>query len=349
MFHEGLEKNTVRSRPLSEAVLLVVAALVLSSCAGAPEADTASDPGPSASSEGAESLFPLEVTSCGHTTTVEARPERAVTLNQGATEVALALGVEAQMAGTAYLDDAVPAKWETAYDSIEVLAEEYPTREDLLAARPDFVYASYGSAFDPKVAGTQDELAATGIGSYLSPFGCEEDDDRPEPTFDAVWDEVEAVGTAFGVPERAAELRTAQQELLDGLAETGAGEGLDVLWFDSGDKTPFVGGGGGGPQLVLDAVGATNVFADLDGGWADGSWEEVVAADPDVIVLADASWSSAESKIDHLESDPVLSQLDAVRAGAYVTVPFSESTPGVRLADGAASVSDQLEKLALEQ
>lgn len=334
---------------MSKAVLSASVVLVASGCAGAPEADSASDPGPAESSASAESPYPVEVTSCGHTTTVEARPERAVTLNQGATEVALALGVEDQMAGTAYLDDAVPSTWEAAYDAVPVLSREYPSREDLLAAQPDFVYASYGSAFDAKVAGTQDDLAAVGIASYLSPFGCADDAERPEPAFDAVWDEVEAVGAAFGVPDRAAELRTDQQELLDTLAGTGAGEGLDVLWFDSGDKTPYVGAGGGGPQLVLDAVGATNVFADLGGGWEEASWEKVVEADPDVIVLADASWSTADDKQDYLEADPVLSQLTAVQEQAFVVVPFSESTPGVRLADGAASVSDQLEKLATDQ
>jgi iron complex transport system substrate-binding protein len=335
----------VRIALLPKTVLSVTAALVLSGCAGAPEADSASDPGPADTSGGA-SIFPVEVTSCGRTTTLAARPRRAVTLNQGATEVALALGVEDQLAGTAYLDDAVPAKWQAAYESVDVLAKEYPSREDLLAAQPDFVYASYGSAFDAKVAGTRDELDASGTPSYLSPFGCEEADDRPEPSFDAVWDEVGSVATAFGVPERADALVAEQRDLLAGLEETAAGEGLDVLWFDSGDRTPYVGAGGGGPQLVLDAVGATNVFGGLDGGWADGTWEKVVAANPDVIVLADASWSSAEDKIDYLEADPVLRQLDAVAAEAYVVVPFSETTPGVRLADGAASVSDQLLELA---
>ncbi|NYE36673.1 iron complex transport system substrate-binding protein [Nocardioides cavernae] len=340
----------MRHAPIGTTVVSAAAVLVLSGCAGAPEADRATDTGPEPSSSGnAASLFPVEVTSCGFTTTIEAPPERAVTLNQGATEVALALGVEDQMAGTAYLDDAIPAKWADAYDAVEVLSKEYPTREDLLAVQPDLVYASYGSAFDGKVAGTRAELEESGTSSYLSPFGCEEAADRPDPTFEAVWDEIDAVATAFGVPERSEQLRTDQQALLDELATSGAGADLDVLWFDSGDKTPYVGAGGGGPQLVLDAVGATNVFADLDGGWAEASWERVVAADPDVIVLADAGWSSAEDKIEHLEGDPVLSQLDAVRDGAYVVVPFSESTPGVRLADGAASVSDQLQQLASRQ
>ena len=34
-----------------------------------------------------------------------------------------------------------------AYESIPVIAEKYPTIEQLEAVDPDFVYASYGSAF----------------------------------------------------------------------------------------------------------------------------------------------------------------------------------------------------------
>ena len=68
-----------------------------------------------------------------------------------------------------------------------------------------------------------------------------------------------------------------------------------------------------------------------------------------MIVLADASWSTAEEKIAYLEKDPVLSQLTAVEQESYVTIPFSESTPGVRLADGAVAVSEQLAKLDLKR
>ncbi|WP_067431596.1 ABC transporter substrate-binding protein [Nocardioides jensenii] len=321
------------------AVLGTAFVLTLAGCAEAPALERkAADP--------SDGDYPVEVTSCGHTSTITARPTRAVTLNQGATEVVLALGLEDQLAGTAYLDDAVPPKWKRAYDEVPVLSKEYPTHEVLLKTQPDFVYASYASGFDKKVAGSQESLEKTATGSYLSPFGCDDEEERPKATFEAVWQEIDAIAAAFGEPEKAADFRAEQGETLEELAATKVGTGVDVLWFDSGDKKPFVGAGGGGPQLILDAVGATNIFADLDGGWADGNWEDVLAADPDVIVLADASWSTAEDKVAYLESDPVLSQLTAVKAEAYVTIPFSESTPGVRLADGAASVSNQLDELA---
>ena len=36
---------------------------------------------------------------------------------------------------------------EEAYNKVPVISEKYPTIEQLEAVNPDFVYASYGSAF----------------------------------------------------------------------------------------------------------------------------------------------------------------------------------------------------------
>lgn len=328
----------MRSRPLPQIVLSAIAAgLVLSACAGAPDA--------SPRAANADSHYPVKAASCGFTSTVQTKPTRAVTLNQGATEVALALGVEQHLAGTAYLDDAVPAKWAKAYDSVPVLSKEYPDHESMLATKPDFVYASYASAFDPKVAGTPAELEKAGTASYLSPFGCADAGQRPAASFEAVWDEVQTVADVFGVPERATAIRASQETLLGTLKRDDVGNGLRVLWLDDIDKTAFAGAGEGGPQVILDAIGAGNVFADVKGGWADVSWEKVVASDPDVIVLSDASWSPAKDKLAYLRKDPVLQTLRAVKDLQVVTVPFSESTPGVRLADGAAAVAAGVAKL----
>lgn len=334
-------------RTLHRAALpLAAAALLLTGCVGEPT-DDPDDSGTAARVAGAD--YPVTVTSCGQRIEVAAQPTEAITLNQGATEVVLALGLGDQLAGTAYLDDEIPERWQDAYDEVPVLSQEYPTNEELLAAGPDFVYASYASAFEPKVAGSQQDLADDGVASYLSPYGCPDEGDRPEPSFDAVWQEVADVALAFGHPERAEQLRADQQHTLDTLHRERAGDGVDLLWWDGGTKAPSVGAGDGGPQLVMDAVGATNIFGDLSGGWADGNWENVLEADPDAIVLVDASWDPAKDKRAYLEQDPVLSQLSAVRSGSFVVVPFSESTPGVRLVDGATSLGEQLDDLGLSR
>lgn len=328
-------------RRLLFALALSFAVLLPSACVGAPEdADADADIGSAAA-------YPVEVSSCGITSTVDFPPSSAITMNQGATEVALALGVEERLAGTAYLDDAVPEKWRSAYETVPVLADQYPDHETILAAEPDFVYASYISAFDAEAAGDRATLHELGVATYVSPFGCGAEAPEPDVTFDSVWQEIADVAAVFGVPERAERIREEQADQLAALERESVGEGIEVFWFDSGDKTALAGAGGGGPQLILDAIGATNVFADVEGGWADVSWEDVVAADPEVIVLADAAWSTAEDKIAMLRQDEVLSQLDAVRHERFVTIPFSESTPGVRLVDGATSVAEQIRALDL--
>lgn len=316
----------------------IAIASLLASCAGAPQPTSAEE-----TTAASSARFPVTIQNCGRTVTVSEPPERAVTLNQGATEVMLALGLEDRMAGTAYRDGQVAKRWREAYHSVPVLSEEYPPKETFVAARPDFAYASYGSAFEAENVGTRTELAAHGIPTYLSPFGCPQETYQPEVSFEAVWGEITDIARIFGVPERAQELIQHQRQVLQQLRQESAGEGITVLWYDSKTKSPYVGVGGGGPQLILDAVGATNIFGEIDkGGWQTVSWEQVVAKDPEVIVLADAAWSSAQKKIDYLESDPVLSQLTAVQQQRYIVVPFSASTPGVRLVDGAQIVAEGL-------
>ncbi|WP_203337356.1 ABC transporter substrate-binding protein [Nocardioides limicola] len=326
----------MRSRPL-HAVVSVTVAAVLAGCAGAPER-------PAAASIEA-SGFPHELSSCGFTVTLPSPPTAVVTMNQTATEIVLALDAADQLAGTAYLDDEIAEQWQEAYDAVPVLADQYADSETILAAGADLVIGSWISAFSDEAAGSREALRDSGIASYLSPFSCEDPDARAAVNFDSVWAEIADIATALGVPERAEQLKADQQDALARLADQAPGAGLNMFWYDSGDKSAYAGTGDGGPQIIIDAVGGTNIFADVPGSWADVSWERVVAADPDVIVLADAGWSSAQDKITHLGNDPVLSQLRAVEAGAFVIVPFSETVPGARMLQGVERVAAQLADL----
>jgi len=277
------------------------------------------------------------IDNCGVDVPVGAPPEHIVTMNQGATEVALTLGFADQMLGTAYLDDEILPDLAADYDSIPVISDEYPSLEALLDLEPDFVYASYSSAFGDEAAGDRDALAALDIGSYLSPAACPDFRESGEPlTFDLVFQEFRDVATLFGDPAAGDALVAAQQAIIDD-AFSADFEDVTVFWWDSTLDTPLVGACCGAPGMLMDAVGVTNIFADLDGGWADGSWEAVLDADPDIIVLADAEWDTAADKQAYIESDPALSALTAVQEGRFVVVPFSETTPGVR---NAAAVSD---------
>ncbi|WP_020500631.1 ABC transporter substrate-binding protein [Sciscionella marina] len=313
----------------------LLAAFVLAGCAGPPQERAAS--------RGSGNGYPVTVSSCGHSSTLRDRPRRAVALNQGATEIALALGVSGQLAGTSYLDNPLPAKWQAAYAKIPVLAKKYPSKEKLLAGKPDFVYATFSSAYEKDAIGPQSGLDQLGIPSYLSPFGCAEDRLRGALSWSTVYEELTETGKAFGARDKAEQVIARQRAEVTALDKRKPGKGRTAFWYDSGDKAPYAGAGHGGPQLIMSTLGLRNVFADLPGGWADASWEKVVAADPDVIVLSDAGFSTAQEKIARLRQDPALRALEALRHNRFVILPFDESMPGVRLAEGAETVARGLE------
>ncbi len=91
--------------------------------------------------------YPIGITNCGVQSWIKSPPQRAVTMNQGTTEVMLALGLADRMVGTAYIDDYIWPELEAEYNTVPVIAKEYPTIDELLSVKPDFVYASYSSAF----------------------------------------------------------------------------------------------------------------------------------------------------------------------------------------------------------
>ncbi|SDC54608.1 ABC transporter substrate-binding protein [Rhodococcus tukisamuensis] len=316
-------------RVISSTALSIAAALTLSACGGSSDSD-----GDTAA---------ISLQNCGRAVTLDGPAERGVTLNQGATETALSIGAQDRMAGTAYLDDTIAPQWASAYAQVPALDEkDYPSREALLEVKPDLVLASYSSAFDDKAVGSHESFDALGVATYVSPFGCKDKSTRPAVSWDSIGTEITDHGTLFGRESEADAVVAQMRETLSGIEAAAPAKGKSIFWYDSNTDTPHVGGNAGGPQLIIDAVGGTNIFANANGAWLDGSWETVLAANPDVIVLADASWDTAEEKKNYMRSDPALKDLKAVRDDAFVVVPFSASTPGPRTIEGASLVAKQL-------
>ncbi|WP_226781448.1 ABC transporter substrate-binding protein [Oceaniglobus trochenteri] len=286
------------------------------------------------------------VQSCGGSFTFDTPPERAVTLNQQATEVMLALGLEDRMVGTAYMDDTILPRWKDAYDKVPVLAERYPAREVVITARPDFLFAGFGSAFSEDNLGPEAEWHARGIGTYLVDASCDATNPKDvPPTTAPILKDIRVIGDIFGVGERADRLIAQTQARLDAASRNNAGDGRTAFIYDSGAETPYSIGCCGGPGVLVETVGLVNIAADLEGRWVDLSWERVVQDNPEVIVLIDADWSGAAEKRAYMEADPVLSELDAVRKGRFVTLPFSQTVLGMQFADGLENLSAQLAAL----
>lgn len=324
-----------RPGPIRSAAV-ALAALSLAACGNASGEVSVSAASPA--SRATTSTAPATVSNCGVEISLTGAPSRAVAMNQSATEVMLALGLADRMAGTAYLDDAVLPWYADDYARVPVLAEEYPGREALLKVEPDFVYAAYRSAFEAEAAGSRTDLAGLGIASYLSPAACPDRRASDSLTIDQVWGEITDLGTLFGVPDRAQALVTRQrQEVRTATTDRAGLEGVRAFWWDGGTDAPTAGTCCGAPGMIMSALGLTNAFASVEGGWGQTGWEAVARVDPDLIILVDASWDTASSKRAFLTGNAVTRNLRAVREGRMVVVPFSSTTPGVR---NAAAVSE---------
>jgi iron complex transport system substrate-binding protein len=290
----------------------------------------------------ADTGFPVSIENCGIVTTYSHPPKRAFTMNQATTEIMLALGLQGRMVGTAFLDDAILAEFADAYQTIQIRATGYPSRDDLLEAKPDFVYAAYPSAFSEDVEGMRG-LLRSGADSYLSPSGCEERDRSSPASMETVFGEIRDIARIFGVLPRAEHLiETYRTDLAAIREQIGAVNApVRVLWYDSG-APPFVGACCGTPNEILRLAGAQNIFSDVRGSWATVSWDEVVARNPEVVVLVNSSWSLVSQKRQWLSAISARAGIDAVKHQRFVTVDFSDSTPGIRNITAVRRVAEAL-------
>lgn len=322
-----------RSRAALRSFAALAVLIPLAACGGP------GDGRPAASDAKAAPGFPYTVTNCGVSSTYQAPPERAVTMNQHATEIMLALGLQDRIAGTAYLDDSVLPAYRPAYDKIKVLAKEYPSREVLLGADPDFVYGGYASAFDKAQGRDRAGLAKSGINSRLSVEYCT----QGPVGLAQLKTEITEVARTFGVPERGAALIADEQRRVDAVTARVKDEPKpSVFVYDSGEDSAFTSGGEGIGNEIVSLAGGTNAFADLKDTFGDVSWEKVIERKPEVVLIYDYGGTTVESKKQRLLNDPALALVPAIRNQRFVVLPLSSAVLGVRVADAVESLARQL-------
>ena len=325
--------------------------------------------------------YPVGVSNCGESNWVNATPARAVALNQAATEVMLALNLTDRMVGTGPLDDAIWEELADRYAQVPVLAVGsdgfYPDVDTLIEVNPDFLYGSYSSAFSTKYVNYSEllggpcsltiqvldyyenetycrkELHEFGIQTYLQSSFCEKIEHREESKISTLFAEIWDVANIFDAHEQARividsiDFHFDQAKAVAGSNQTSDSVSPKILWFDSYvEEDPFVGACCGSIGIILEHAGAINIFGETGrddlANWATATWDEVAAKDPDLIVLIDASWSTADEKLYNLCRSNVTRNLRAVQNRAFIVVPFSGSTLGVRVGTTAYNLAEAM-------
>ncbi|MFR0689641.1 ABC transporter substrate-binding protein [Enterobacterales bacterium AE_CKDN230030158-1A_HGKHYDSX7] len=287
---------------------------------------------------GATPVSAQEYQNCGNTRHIDSPPQRILALNQHAADLLLALGAGERLIGVAYIDDDLDLK-KGNYRGVPLLSRQYPSAEAVYAQRPDLVVAGFASAFRLGNL-SRKELAGHGVASYLLDAGCEE---RRDDLFAGVETDLTTLGDLLGERDRARELvRRQRAELAEARRWAASSPPLQVFYLDSAGNGLESQGRRGVVTQLLHAAGAHNLFEDVDLGGFTASTEQLLARDPDVILLADALWSTAGQKRRALRADPVLSQLRAVRENRFVVLPFTHLFPGVHSGQAARELAQAL-------
>ncbi|MFG2972138.1 ABC transporter substrate-binding protein [Streptomyces sp. NPDC048331] len=319
------------TRPLSS-LSAVAVALLVAGCGGQAADHTAAS-GPAAQG------FPVTLSNCGVQSTYQRPPQRAVSLNQHATEVMLSLGLERSMVGTGYLDDKILPEYQAAFDSVKVLSKEYPSFETLLAAEPDFVYGGFTSTFAEKEGRGRPAFTKAGINTHLNIEACP----GGLVTMATIDEEIRTVAKIFGVPERAEQQVDKLHGTLDQVDGKLAGVApVKLFVYDSGDKTAFTAGGKGIGDELIRRAGGVNLFADVDKPFGDVSFEQVAERAPEVVVIYDYGDQPVEDKKKFLLAHPALKDVPAIKNQRFAVLPLSSTVLGVRVPAAVESLARQI-------
>lgn len=328
---------------------LAVTGLFLASCGA--DNDTTEN----SSSEG----YPISIDNCGREVTVDEPIERAVSLNQGITEILLAMGQEDRVVGSATWTDPVREDLADANDDIPRLAENNASLETVLAEDPDFVAASFYNTLSETGSGSPEQYEDLGVPVYLAYTECTKssyantDGARDEQlTWDSIYHDISDLGTLFDVQDDSTALIDELEQRVADASEASAAPDTTVAFWFADSEAPYMAGGVGAPQLIADSLELTNVFADSTEEWPQMSWEAIAAEDPDVLVIGDltrdsVTAESAEAKIEYLKNHPVASQMTAVQEERFVLVAGADMNPSIRTVDGIEKVSEGLEEFNL--
>ena len=273
------------------------------------------------------------VESCNRTVSFDAPPKRAISNDVNLTEMMLVLGLAEHMVGYTGISG-----WKTLDEEMRAnvkqlpeLSSKYPTKEVIVGANADFFFAGWN--YGMKVGGevTPETLEPFGVKVYELTESCTHIMKKGQASIDDMYADLLNLGSIFNVEDKAEKLvRDYKAELKSFKDDLETGEPVRAFVYDSGEDTPFTAGLYAMPTALIEAAGGVNVMNGFEKSWGTVTWEEVVAQNPEVIIIVNYGSVTAEQKRDFMMSNPAFANIEAVKNDRFVTLEYVEATPGPR-------------------
>jgi len=201
-----------------------------------------------------------------------------------------------------------------------------PSREDLLAVEPDFVYSPTTYEFTAEQGfASIEQLGQAGSAVYVATGGCA--DRRMTAEVTDLFADLENVGEVFGVQDEAADLVTRSQADLDAVADV---EPLRVAQvYVEGTTLQAI--GAGVEHDILRRAGADNVYGPDDPAFAEFfaatiTPESLAAEEPEALVFSVYDEKHEAATREYLTA--TFPDMPAVREGRLIAVSSADVFPG---------------------
>ncbi|MEQ6356184.1 ABC transporter substrate-binding protein [Lysinibacillus sp. M3] len=264
-----------------------------------------------------QATFPMTITDAvGKDITLEAPPEKIVSLIPSNTEILFGLGLNDEIVGVTDNDD-YPAE---ATKKDKVGGVDYNI-EQIIALTPDIVFAHASGMSYSK--GAIEQLEAAGVKVFVV---------ADAKNFNETYTTIEQLGRATGKLEEAKKIVANMKDKIEEVETKLKGVEPKKVFLESSDEPQiYTAGKGTFMNEMLEMIHAENVAADVN-DWYPIEAEQIIAKNPDVIVVA---YNYVPNILTKIPQRPGFETVTAVKNKAIVQVDESmTSRQGPRLADG---------------
>ena len=310
-------------------IFFLIVGLLLSACGPeaqvtpasdqAPEPVTVVEPTQEPAPEPTEEPAPEKITftdDMSNTIELDGYPQAIVSISASTTEILFAIGAGGQVVGrdeySIYPEQALEVT------SVGALWDELPV-EAILALEPDLVVAAQIISEDQVLA-----LRELGLNVYwqANPATYEE-------LYDNLRDFAKVTGHEDETESLIADLKMRVETVQEKVASVSEQPSVFYELDATDPSNPWTTGSGTFIDYIITEAGGKNAASALEGEYAQISAEELIAVNPDVILLADALYGTTPESV---AARPGWDVITAVAEGAmYPIDPNIMSVPGPRL------------------
>jgi len=301
--------------------------LLLVACAPAPPASTAptASTGPSAPASSPPAVaYPLTLTDdAGREVVLEAEPQRIVSLAPSNTEIVCALDACDRIVGVTDFDD-YPAE---IADVEKVVVGAQVDVEAVVAAEPDLVIAA------------GNELTPTAVIEQVAGLNVPVMTLYPE-SLDEIYADIELVGQALDLGDAARALVDDMTSRVEAVQTTVADLEPPRTFYEVGvfEGTIYTAGEGSFLASLIETAGGDPITGDALSTSIE--IEDLVAADPQLVLLGDASYDPTIT-LESVAARAGWDSMTAVADGRVVVVTHDVviTRPGPRIVDGLEALA----------